>query len=628
MRLLSAYMSAERSCVVLLFALYSWFSEEMLETCDARKPREDPLAGVENDGLSFEEFLFLAECNGAHVRAFRASPDGSAAAGSASLSRFRAAIHSATHRTDLHLVASFSRKVLGQTGSGHYSPVGALHVESDMALVLDVARFKYPPYWAPVSLLWKAVGDIDEATGRGRGYYLMSKGKSHSHTISPHVQAHAAHHAVGGDAETAEVDQQLEDADASIFTPLSTACRIAVDKQSWSRLAEHFCSVLPNLLYEQEQQGKFDAARATNPSPTGTATNGAAVSSSPLDLSCGLVFRELLHSLPVELSAIFIMYTHDLSQRMVEQYQRTEKIKTKLQTSASAAGGHADAAESSAATAAAATNSCDATHSCAVHTPSSSSLSIYHTLLPKHTPHTHSHSIPTVHALHPLLHAIAQTKLFAVLREADIDLQTVEYKHKHGAQRQQQPATNDANSSSPDPISAVAPANASAEGGLGFHLLASSADGELELAALLLLACPHQVFSLLRPSLQSHLSSLRLSSSLPLALRTEVSNLRAQMGILSEFCACGAAPSVRGNENPNVDPRDVKENVKANQQVQARSDQMHLSSHAASSVTAAASAAAESAARAAPAAITPPAVSHRFVGARAPRASSVTSSKP
>lgn len=136
---------------------WRWFSEEMLETCDIRKPTSEPLAGVDQVGLSFEEFLFLAECNGAHVRAFRDNES--------SLGKFRAAIATATTRTDLHVVASFSRKVLGQTGSGHYSPIGGYHAELDLALVLDVARFKYPPYWAPVELLWKAVCDVDEQTG-------------------------------------------------------------------------------------------------------------------------------------------------------------------------------------------------------------------------------------------------------------------------------------------------------------------------------------------------------------------------------------------------------------------------------------------------------------------------------
>ena len=105
-----------------------------------RRVGRSALDGVEVNGLSFEELLFLAECNGAHVQAFRASHS--------SLSKFRTAVHAAASRTDIHLVASFSRAVMGQTGCGHYSPIAGYHPQTDMALVMDVARFKYPPYWA------------------------------------------------------------------------------------------------------------------------------------------------------------------------------------------------------------------------------------------------------------------------------------------------------------------------------------------------------------------------------------------------------------------------------------------------------------------------------------------------
>ena len=59
-----------------------------------------------------------------------------------------------------------------QTGTGHFSPIGGYHVGRDMALILDVARFKYPPHWVPLPLLWEAMGSVDVATGRPRGYDL------------------------------------------------------------------------------------------------------------------------------------------------------------------------------------------------------------------------------------------------------------------------------------------------------------------------------------------------------------------------------------------------------------------------------------------------------------------------
>ncbi|BAT85549.1 hypothetical protein VIGAN_04310700 [Vigna angularis var. angularis] len=44
-----------------------------------------------------------------------------------------------------------------------------------MALVLDVARFKYPPHWIPLKILWEGMNYVDEATGRTRGFLLVSR---------------------------------------------------------------------------------------------------------------------------------------------------------------------------------------------------------------------------------------------------------------------------------------------------------------------------------------------------------------------------------------------------------------------------------------------------------------------
>ena len=42
-----------------------------------------------------------------------------------------------------------------------------------MALVLDVARFKYPPHWVPLKLLWEAMDTVDGDSSRPRGYVFV-----------------------------------------------------------------------------------------------------------------------------------------------------------------------------------------------------------------------------------------------------------------------------------------------------------------------------------------------------------------------------------------------------------------------------------------------------------------------
>jgi hypothetical protein len=59
-------------------------------------------------------------------------------------------------------------------GDGHFSPVAGYHKERDLLLVLDVARFKYPPYWVHTKDLWDAMAIADGTTGKSRGYFTVS----------------------------------------------------------------------------------------------------------------------------------------------------------------------------------------------------------------------------------------------------------------------------------------------------------------------------------------------------------------------------------------------------------------------------------------------------------------------
>uniref|UniRef100_A0A6U2ZLC4 glutathione gamma-glutamylcysteinyltransferase n=1 Tax=Entomoneis paludosa TaxID=265537 RepID=A0A6U2ZLC4_9STRA len=71
------------------------------------------------------------------------------------------------------LVVSYSRSAIGQTGDGHFSPVAAYDAMTDSVLVLDVARFKYPPYWISVSELYQAMIPCDEFTQQSRGWFVL-----------------------------------------------------------------------------------------------------------------------------------------------------------------------------------------------------------------------------------------------------------------------------------------------------------------------------------------------------------------------------------------------------------------------------------------------------------------------
>lgn len=64
--------------------------------------------------------------------------------------------------------------MLRQTGTGHFSPIGAYDEASDSVLLLDTARFKYGPHWVKVDLLFDALIPLDPSTGKSRGYMILS----------------------------------------------------------------------------------------------------------------------------------------------------------------------------------------------------------------------------------------------------------------------------------------------------------------------------------------------------------------------------------------------------------------------------------------------------------------------
>lgn len=140
---------------------WRFFGEELLICCKA-------LEVAAAEGLTLAEVGCLAACNGAAVAARFADAETPAS--------FRAALIDSTRAAaGPFLVANYDRAALAQTGAGHFSPLAAWHEASDHALVLDVARFKYPPHWVPVDMLFTAMTTDDDASGRSRGWLSLTR---------------------------------------------------------------------------------------------------------------------------------------------------------------------------------------------------------------------------------------------------------------------------------------------------------------------------------------------------------------------------------------------------------------------------------------------------------------------
>jgi len=96
-------------------------------------------------------------------------------AGDSSLEQFRKLAVENLRQPGNFILVNYLRTSLGQQSSGHISPLGAYDQASDQFLILDVARFKYPPVWVKAETLWRAMNTIDDASGKSRGFVAASR---------------------------------------------------------------------------------------------------------------------------------------------------------------------------------------------------------------------------------------------------------------------------------------------------------------------------------------------------------------------------------------------------------------------------------------------------------------------
>ncbi|KAA8550729.1 hypothetical protein F0562_002413 [Nyssa sinensis] len=107
---------------------WRWFDESMLDCCE-------PLEKVKAKGISFGKVVCLAHCAGVKVDAFRTNQS--------TIDDFRNYVVACPTSDGCHVISSYNRGTLKQTGAGHFSPIGGYHAGKDMVLILDVARFKF-----------------------------------------------------------------------------------------------------------------------------------------------------------------------------------------------------------------------------------------------------------------------------------------------------------------------------------------------------------------------------------------------------------------------------------------------------------------------------------------------------
>lgn len=96
-------------------------------------------------------------------------------ADSLDVAQLRTLLKNALANPNARVVANFDRKILAQEGAGHQSPLAAYDEVSDSVLMLDVAKFKYPPAWIKLDELLEAMRSVDSDSGKSRGLVVVEK---------------------------------------------------------------------------------------------------------------------------------------------------------------------------------------------------------------------------------------------------------------------------------------------------------------------------------------------------------------------------------------------------------------------------------------------------------------------
>jgi hypothetical protein len=145
---------------------YHVFTQDNLldEHTDAVLPREV----LARQGMTLDQLGGLLSLHPLTIEVHHAA-DGS-------LDAFRTAARDYLAARNHFVIVNYLRKALGQQAGGHISPLAAYDAKEDRFLILDVARYKYPPVWVKASDLFDAMNTTDAANGnRTRGYVLVAK---------------------------------------------------------------------------------------------------------------------------------------------------------------------------------------------------------------------------------------------------------------------------------------------------------------------------------------------------------------------------------------------------------------------------------------------------------------------
>jgi len=144
---------------------YAFFTQDNVFNADTQRVKSFVMVSVR--GMTLADMAAFFSALGVKATAHYADALGTDA--------LRALLKTALANPDARIVVNVDRKILGQEGGGHQSPLAAYDDVSDSVLLLDVAKFKYPPAWIAVPDLLEAMRSVDPDSNRSRGLVVVER---------------------------------------------------------------------------------------------------------------------------------------------------------------------------------------------------------------------------------------------------------------------------------------------------------------------------------------------------------------------------------------------------------------------------------------------------------------------
>jgi hypothetical protein len=130
-----------------------------------------PRAVLDRQGMTLDQLGQLLGLHPVKVEVHHATEHG--------LDEFRKSAAEYLAARNHFVIVNYLRKSMGQQVGGHISPLAAYDPKADRFLILDVARYKYPPVWVTTSDLFDAMNTADASNqNKTRGYVLISNAEA------------------------------------------------------------------------------------------------------------------------------------------------------------------------------------------------------------------------------------------------------------------------------------------------------------------------------------------------------------------------------------------------------------------------------------------------------------------